>query len=240
MATFHLERQVTKAWDKLLDDAEACRDLYLQAGKPVPARLRRFLSDDDAGLETETKIVVPPPVMPPRPSVAAQDWIWLDHVNLTPATAVRTVLQAATEPMPVREVIEAVHRLGVEASEGTVANIGTRLHNLGQIVRSELGWKAQALGEVPVLYKGNAWGAPGTFDKTEVASYRRACLLHVFALSSDGLQPMQLLKTMETCDWFKVPLNKDILKLDLENMIEDGAIKRIGATGKYTRKEAAV
>lgn len=49
---------------------------------------------------------------------------------------------------------------------------------------------------------------------------------------------MQLFRALEGCSWLKTPVNKDLIKLDLETLQEAGSVRRGGGTtGKYFAEE---
>lgn len=231
---FALETKAIKAFTKWMEDGRTCRALFEQAHMALPEPLKRFLGETEREDTSAPRVVIPPLQAPPRPAEAEANWIWVPVIGMTPTGLVLGVLRRAPAPIPVRKIIDEIARLGAKPNEGSIQNIGTRLSNQHVITRSDDGWKLIQSDNAPVIYKGHAWGLHERFEKYEIAVYRRLCLLHVLRVHADGMQNMQLLKAIETCDWVNLPpLSKDVIKLDLESLQKEGEIKRIGNTGKW-------
>ncbi len=135
-----------------------------------------------------------------------------------------------------RQIIdEAERRGGTVKNEGSVANLGKPLEAEGVITRTASGWVLKAERLAPLLVDGFAWGPlSGVFNVQEIAAHRRQLILHVLGLQPSGLQQAQLLATLESCAWLNgVPVNKDLIKLDIETMAKAGLVRRVGPSSKW-------
>jgi hypothetical protein len=225
-----------RALTKLLDDAQECRALFEDARVAVPEVLARLLSAG-AGSNGSRKSTIPKPPSPSRPSGAAASWIWVPLKEASVVTVVRCVLQGAGQPLSRKEVRRQVARYKSDAADGSIDNIGTRLNGT-HILREDGTWRAANPSEPPILHEDHAWGPIDAFEMTDVAYHRREALVHVLKVQPDGLQPMQLVRTLEQCEWLHTPINKDLIKLDLEVLTGAGRVKKGGGTtGKYRAAE---
>jgi hypothetical protein len=234
---FNLEIKAFNALRDLMQQAAECRSLFESARLPMPDPLRRILGAEDEvdATEKSERIVVPPPKMPARPPGWQSDWIWLPTPKLTAQSAVCAVLGAATGPLSPNDIIERCGALGVDVVKGSVMNIGTRLAGGKDptIRRNDGQWSLLAAHKVPVLHDEHAWGAPSVFDKQELAAHRRQAVLHLLKLNSDGLQIVQITKALRECEWMRAPITKDLVKVDVQLLQQDGQAKRVGNSGKW-------
>lgn len=123
--------------------------------------------------------------------------------------------------------------MGAEVSRGTIANIGTRMFG-EQIERRDDGWVLMPNVQAPVLHEGFAWGPSEIFEAHEMASHRRAGIVHLLRVQGDGMQIAQIVNAMsEQCPWNKAPINKDIVKADVEYLDDIGLARRVGNSGKW-------
>lgn len=238
MDKYSSEEEAFAAFAALMRQARECRTLFETAGVPLPARLRIFLSDvmiADVARDVERPMtVVPPPDPPPRPTEWQERWIWVPVSDVNTSGLVRGVLRGAKNPMTPKQIMEAVRGLGKsDVNAGSVANIGTRLSEAGEIMRDDGMWSMIDRARAPVLHEGYAWGPPSAFEKQEVAAYRRMCIIHVLRAQPDGLQPIQLTRTLQHCDWLQAPCSNDLVKFDIQELQESQKIRRVGNTGKW-------
>lgn len=111
-------------------------------------------------------------------------------------------------------------------------NIGTRLSGK-QINRTDSGWQLISPEETGVLHEGYLWGPRAFFHKYELAAHRRLAILHVLSFFNGGLQLRQILEWLRKCNWVHAPVNKDLLKADLEILDRDEKIRKVGNSGKW-------
>jgi hypothetical protein len=238
-----LEEQAHAAFVQFAKEARKVRSAFESAGLVLPDRLRRFLHDEQpaAAAPAQPRLVIPPLPAPPRPAEAGENWIWVPAADMTIVGLVRCVLRASAGPVARDALLESLRKHRINVNPGSVANIGTQLDKAGEITRTDTGWTLVDSSMAPVINGSNAWGATqSVFESYELAARRRSCIVHVLRLQPDGLQPMQLLKQLEQCDWLHTPLSKDLIKADLQTLDDQGRAKRIGNSGKWRATEPIV
>jgi len=223
------ERRALEAMLRLLDAAEECRRLHAAAQLEVPLRLRRFLGESsvNGALSGPTS-----PPEPPRPSGVDDDAIWVAATECTAAILTLAVLRESGKPMRARDVVDGVLRANPEINSGSVLNLAARLDGTA-ITRDEHGWTLVSPSSSPTLFKGNVWGRTQMFTKQELAAHRRNGIVHILRTSADGLQVMQLVRTLESCPWQRAPMNKDLVKTDLQVLLDGGVVRRVGNSKKW-------
>lgn len=223
-----------EAFSKWMKDGESVRQLFAEAGVPLPPRLIQFLGGAGAG--SDERIIIPPPSSPKRPSGIDPKWIWVPTAGLLTKNLVLGVLRAAGTSMTPTAVIQAAVKTygGTIANNGSVMNLGKPLEADGTISRSEHGWLLRREGRAPMLIHEFAWGPIEIFTSHEVAAHRRQLIVHVLKMHPSGLQQAQLVSALASCDWLNgVPVNKDLVKLDIDALAKEQRIRRVGATSKW-------
>ncbi len=216
-------------------------------GMALPEPLMRFAGDVMGAAEApeseseseseQAQIIIPPPKAPPSPKEAAEGWIYIDAKVVGPRPLVLAVLRAAAEPMRAREVVDAMRDCGTNASPGTVVNLGAVLEAERIIERTEAGWTLIDVSRAPVLHEGFVWGPPDAFNVYDLAHHRREAVMHVLRLHDEGLQMMQLVRKLELCvKWLHAPVSKHLAKQDIEALVTEGRIRRVGNTNKWVAK----
>jgi hypothetical protein len=236
MADFGKEEAAQEAYTRLMKESREVRSLFESAGIPLPGRLARFFDEEVISSPSKRmKIQVPPPPMPPKPADYRDGWIWIPASSATPTTLVRAAMKGYGQPMNPRVVTSEVERLGGKSVvSGTIANIGTRLEAAGQISRVDGLWSLTDKSFPQVVHDGYAWGPVESFDKSEVAAHRRILIIHVLGSHSDGQQIVQLTRALQTCDWVRAPLSKDLVKMDLKQLQAEGKVRKGGGhSGKW-------
>jgi len=219
---------------KLLEQARRCQLLYERAQMSFPEPLKRVLGISGAAAVVRSgNLSIPAPQPPPVPNGAKSEWIWIPQESATPTTVALAVLRAAKAPLVAREVVAQVTEILPNVPRGSVNNIGTRLGGK-QIDRTEDGWRLINQDSAAILHEGYLWGPREIFHKYELAVHRRNAILHVLGFFPGGLQPRQILEQLRRCAWVHAPINKDLLKADLEILDEqERKIRRVGNSGKW-------
>jgi hypothetical protein len=234
-----LEEELDGKYRDLIGRVRSLRSDYEAAGMAVPPRVMLFLhgeaSPEKAAAEGPTMTIQPPapPLLPPE---ASDSWIWIPVGQLAPLTLVRGVLRRAEQPLPREAVVEAVTKVKPGVNPGSIANIGTRLSEQGVITRSEAGWQLVNPESAPVLYRDHAWGKSGmVFEPVDLANQRRNCVIHLLTAVSGGLQVIQIVKFLENKPWVHGPVTKDLIKTDMQTLMDEGRATRVGGGTKKWR-----
>jgi hypothetical protein len=202
--------------------------------------LLRFLGEErpvHTPAPKQHRVTIPPPDRPspvPPEAEGKDDWIWIGVEDATPTTVTLGVLRRAASPIPAGDVIEQVQRLRSEIPSGTVANLGTRFSGEGLISRTDSGWTLVDKTRAPVLCGNHLWGPVSVLTPQDLAAHRRDSLLHLLRGSPSGLQIVQMVSMLEGCrDWMRAPITKDLVKVDMQRLDQDGLVKRVGNTRKW-------
>lgn len=232
VGTFDREVIAYSAFQRLVEQATECKRLFEDARLALPAPLARLLGE---GVEPEDEVraVIPFPMKLNRPVSASADWIFVPMKQAVETTLVRAFLGAAGGKwMTATAVYTAVAAYKSDVSKGTIANIGTRLAQEEFIERGEDGWRIRDGKPFAVIADEHLWGSHQLFEKSDAAAYRRAVIAHALRCMPAGLQPTQIVKTVqECCPWYvkQVPINVDVLKADLPTLESAGLSRRVGS-----------
>lgn len=228
------EKEAIQSLADLIDGAEECRALYERADMALPEPLKRFL-----GLVTTSnghggepaQVVIPAPPRPRQPQEARPDWISINAKSASPQSVVMAILREASSPMRPRQLVDKVQEILPDVPSGSVANIGTKFHGTG-IQRSQEGWTLRSPDQAGILFDGRLWGPPSIFGVQELAAHRREGILHLLSLAHVGLQTAQIEEQLRRCSWLKAPVNKDLLKADINYLARERKVRRRGR-GKW-------
>ena len=228
---FNAEQEALRSLMDWLDQARKIQTLYERAHMALPEPLKRVLGMNVANDKSSSSQVAPPE-KPPMPPEAEADWIYISQGDATPTSVVLAVLRAAGAPLRAKTVAELVMEILPAVPYGTIANVGSRL-NGKEIERSEDGWRLLHPENAGVIYKGYFWAPPSLFDKFEVAAHRRDAIMHILESSPMGLQTLQILGELQKCSWVHAPINKDLVKEDMEFLQRKDKVKRRGNSKKW-------
>lgn len=227
-----VEREAYQSFTDLLGQAERCRTLFEHANIAIPEPLKRLLGISDSYTRAPQRALIPAPERNPPPG-AAPDWISIELKEAIATTLVLHVLRAShPQPMRPRDVATRVAELRPEISNGTIANIGSRLDKK-QIRRAQGMWGLIRQEDGAVLHQGRLWGPASIFDKYELASHRREAILHVLRHFPIGLQNLQILEQLKNLPWLHAPLTKDLVKEDMNTLLTERVVRRRGNTRKW-------
>ena len=233
------ETEAIQSLVSLYEQARRCRELYDRAQMALPEPLKRFLGLDQpehkSSAPTRLTANIPAP-QKKRPDGADADWLWVNARECSPTTLIPAVLRAASEPLSAKAVIEAVTNLAPQLVTGSIYNASTRLQRTGIINRSggrHGKWELKKPETAAVIDDGFLWGAKSMFLKDELAAHRREAIMHVLKHFEMGLELVQIVEQLRNCSWVKAPVNKDLLKADVEIMEAAHKIRRRGNTRKW-------
>ena len=115
---------------------------------------------------------------------------------------------------------------------GSIFNVGAKLHGK-KILRSDDGWTLIKPEYGGIISDKFLWGPKEIFQKTELAAHRREAIIHLLTVFKSGLQTRQIVDNLHKCPWVHAPINKDLLKADLEILAAKDAVKRQGNSKKW-------
>jgi hypothetical protein len=220
----------------LLEKAEETRRVYQSLRLPLPDALRRLIgsngTDEAGGAASGFKL----PAMPPE---AADDWTWIPLAESSPGTLVRALLHVATGPLKSKELYEQINAMGINASLGTVSNAAVRLETQ-EIIRRDVGggWVIAKPDQAGIISEGHMWGPQSIFTAQELAAHRREAIIQLLRKWSGGLQMVQLTEQLRQLDWLRAPVNKDLVKADLDRLQGENKVRRaLGHSRKWVLVE---
>jgi hypothetical protein len=232
MDRFEVEQKAARSLLELLDKAQECRELYEKAKMSLPEPLMRVLGMSENGSKPPARVEISGPMPSRKPHGFSNDWIWIDVKDASPTSLVLAILKDSASAVRAKDVTTKVAELLPESNSGSVANIGNRLD--GSVIRRDAdGWvliQRERGGEV---FDGKLWGPPSIFNKHELAAHRRDAILHVLRGFKSGLQTSQLTERLNGSSWVKAPVNKDLVKEDMEALASAKRIRRRGNSQKW-------
>jgi len=128
--------------------------------------------------------------------------------------------------------LEAVRKLKPDVVDGSIYNLLARYRGTF-LLQTDDGWKLGDPESAAVIYNGAAWGPPRVFQKYELAAHRREIILHLLKLHPGGLMTMQIVNLLEGSNHCKAPINKYLLKADMEILQKARRVKRISNSRKW-------
>lgn len=235
---FSAEMEATQSLVELYAQAKKCQALFERAHMALPEPLRRVLGMNGTEERSSAPANIAAPTKPPMPVDATPDWIWINAKSAAPAAIVLALLRESKSAVRPKELIDRVTTL-LDVPAGTVYNVGPRLEAKGIIKRSDDGWELVKRDAAGLIHKGYFWGAPSAFGKYDLAAQRREALLHVLGFHPTGLQIVQILQQLKRCSWVAAPVNKDLVKEDIQALVDEGKVERQGNTKnwKIARKD---
>lgn len=230
------EQEAVQSLIELYGHSKKCQQLYERAGMAIPEALQRFLgmngNSQKAMGHARTTASIPAPTRPNEPDGAEPNWIWISVKDATTTGVVLAILRAVKEPLRYKDVVSRVVEVLPDVLTGSVANIGIRLE--GTVVeRTPEGWRLLDRSKAGIIRDGLLWGSPAIFSKQELAAHRRDAILHVLRFFPSGLQTVQIVEQLHNCSWVQAPINKDLLKADLEVLADAKKVRRRGNTKKW-------
>ena len=212
----------------LLEKAEQTRQFYQGLRLPLPDALRRLIGSKGVGATSEFKL----PAMPPE---ATDDWTWIPLAESSPVTLVRALLRVATAPLKSKELYEQANAMGINVSLGTISNAAVRLETQQIIRRDDDGaWLIAKPDQAGVILEEHMWGPQSIFTAQELAAHRREAVLQILGKWPGGLQMVQLTEHLRQLEWLRAPVNKDLVKADLDRLQGENRVRRaLGHSKKW-------
>lgn len=232
---FSKETEAMKSLLALFESAKRTRRLFDEANMSLPEPLARFLGEERSRGPTvrEPTLQIPSPDWPKPPAdVAGTRHITVRLNELAPTTLVVALLQKAGGPLRAKELVGQVQNILPNASYGTIMNIGSRLSD-DLINKGSDGWSLKAGAKAPLIHGDRAWGEPELFSKQDVAAHRREAVEHLLRLNPGGLQIVQVVEQLKLCEWMLAPVSKDLVKIDVQELAQEGRAQRVGNSKKW-------
>lgn len=239
MSGFEREMRAYAALNQLLQDAEACRKLFEEAGLTLPDPLRRFLaaevlaasggsaasSHDVTGEQSnsnDTEI----------PDSASRDSLAIPWQDAAATTAALALLRKETRPMSAAMLAERAKSLGKDLSLGSLFNIGSRLEREGIISKTNGGWRLVRESRAPVLQDGYVWGPSELFSRQEIAGYRRE-QLRILLRENGPLSMSEAIARLREDSRIGDTVSKYVVQADLKDLGERGTIRQDKQTRRW-------
>jgi hypothetical protein len=233
------EQEAYQSVTALLELARKCEQLHQRAGLALPDRIQRLLGvsgSNGNGKSTSvarTVAQIPGPDQN-RPKSVASECISINTREAIVTTLVLAILKEANgEPVRPRDITDRVMKLRPDSTSGSVANSGTRLVADGVVERTDDGWKLLKPERAATIQDGLLWGSPDIFIPAEIAAYRRAAILHILKHYPKGQQIIQIVEALNDSSWFHATANKDMLKADMQDLLKNRKVRRVGNTRKW-------
>jgi hypothetical protein len=227
------EREALKSLMDLYDQAKKSQQLHEAAGMSLPEPIKRFLGINyqatGSSPAKEAASVSPPSYHAPQG--ASENWFSIQASEATVSSVALAILRQSGVMRP-RDLNEAVLDILPSATAGSVANMGVRLQ--GKVIdRAEDGWKLVDNSMAGIINNGRLWGPITIFSTQDIAEHRRESILHILKGYSTGLQTVQIVDQLRKCSWVHAPVNKDLLKVDMEVLQAKSKVRRRGNSKKW-------
>lgn len=208
--------------------AHKTAELHRKAGQqlppPIQALVTAIVGPEAAESEPKRPKLKRRPITSPFP-ILREGWISVAVGNALPQTLVPVLLAEAGHPLDSGALGDAIRKLGVDVTEGSLQNVGTRLKEARVIDHTPLGWTLRDASKVPTMKDGRLFGAPGFFQSIEVASYRREIILALLG-AYGALSRAQVINILRETPWLNAPAMLTPVKMDLLKLSEMGLIRR--------------
>ncbi|MDO8527162.1 MAG: hypothetical protein Q7T03_05680 [Deltaproteobacteria bacterium] len=225
------EAKAYQAFLNWLEEAKKVWILFEQEGVQVPESLRRVMDNNNSDGGQTRPMALRPPEHPSMPSEAKSDWYWIKANEAVLMTVVLAIIKQE-KIISTKDLITKVKKILPSQNEGSIYNVGANREGK-DISRAEDGWSLKEGIDAPILYEGYIWAPKRLLQKQDLAAFRRMAVRHLLASSSDGLQIMQVYRQLDSVNWLKTPLSKDLIKADLFAMKEDKRVKQQGNSKKW-------
>jgi hypothetical protein len=229
-----------KSYTALLEQALQCASFYDRAKLDYPDELKTLFGivRNDAGAKNghqpEKQIF---PQMLPRPDIVPQgmnaEWVSIPAKKAIATSLVLACLRMKGGRAKVREILDFVSEILPDVIQGTIANVGTRLVAEKIIRRDSDGWVLLNFEAAGYVLEDRYWAPAEIMLKQELAAYRREAILYILQSFKSGLQTVQIVERLRELTWMKAPVNKDLLKADMEILEADGKVKHSGNSKKW-------
>lgn len=224
--------EATESYLRLLNEARECRKLYLRAGMQLPPLLAMMFEEQNQGAVQLTLGMGGPDIdssrLSTKPPEAEDDWISLRAEDASPTTVALALLRGQNgRPIRAKDLSDLVTAILPHVASGSIYNLLNRLENESLAFEVEEGWEVRDEDVAGIISRGYLWSPPERLTKMDLAAHRREAILHL--LTKDRyLQVMQIVNKLRNWSWVHAPINKDLVKDDMQVLEKKGRARRIG------------
>jgi hypothetical protein len=223
---------------RLLTEAQDCKRHYEKAGIPLPTPLLRLLGEETiiSPHEQMSLKINSPDIdssrLATRPPEATKDWISIRAKDASPTTIALALLRDQDEPVRAKDLAARVHSILPNTVGGSIYNLLNRLEADGIVSNKDARWTLENKELAGVLTENYLWAPSDLLTKTDLAAHRREAIVHLLR-SESSMQIMEIVDKLHRWEWVKAPVNKDLLKIDMQVLDEQGLARRIANTRNW-------
>jgi hypothetical protein len=223
---------------RLLNEAQECKRLHEKAGIALPVGLLRFLGEEGnaSGHEQMMLKISSPDIdssrLATKPIEADREWVSIKAKDASPTTIALAVLRGLDEHIKAKDLSNRVTSISPNIVGGSIYNLLNRLEDTGDVVNGDEGWKLVNRDAAGFLSGEFIWAPPSRLTKQDLAAHRREAIIHILRNES-SMQIMEIVDRLHQWDWVKAPVNKDLLKTDMQVLEEQGLVRRIANTRNW-------
>jgi hypothetical protein len=232
MADLQSEIEAVSSYVKLLEAAKDCRRLHEKAGLTLPPPLLRLLGVDTKSVSQQLSFPLESPDMDPsrnatRPPEAEEDWISIHAAEASPTTVTLAILRGQDKPVKAKDLADQVSRVLPLSVGGSVYNLLNRLEMDDAVAQTLDGWSLVRRDAAGVISGEYLWAPAYRLSKQDLATHRREAIVHLLRRER-YLPVMEIVRKLLDWKWVKAPINKDLLKADMQVLEDKRLVKRIG------------
>jgi hypothetical protein len=227
------EQLAIASLQRVYHEAQECKRLFENAGMALPPTLLRLFGDDKVSRPSPPVAVIPPPSREHIPAGVKPDWISI-YANEASATSITlTIMRKENAPMRPKVLADRVKEILPDVVAGSIYNLGNRLIKDGILESTEEGWKLVKPEFAGVLDNDFLWAPLPALAKADLAAHRREGILHMLRMEPSGLQIVQIVEKLRSSGWMKAPVNKDLLKADMQILEKAELVRLRGNSRKW-------
>jgi len=223
---------------RLLNEAQECKRLHEKAGIALPIPLLRLLGEEGVAVGHEQMMLktsspdIDSSRLATKPDEAEREWVSIKAKDASPTTIALAVLGSLDEPIKAKALANRVTSISPNIVGGSIYNLLRRLEDGGDVTSDTNGWILANQDAAGLLSGEYIWAPPSRFTKQDLAAHRREAIVHILRNES-SMQIMEIVERLHQWEWVKAPVNKDLLKADMQVLEEQGLVRRIANTRNW-------
>ncbi len=251
---FQSERAAAKAFDNLLDQAEDCQRLFVEAGMAIPEPLKRLFGDGTSAAvptmpakpvaappfkltatdlatvrPSRSKTAVPnPPSKPdhgPIPAGADEGWVSILASSASPHALALAMFRTHEGTISSAELNSRIAELR-ERKGGAGYAILKRLQEEGVIEGDNHAWTIKTRSKGGILAGKWLWAKKEDLNVYDMAAARREAIM-ILLSESGPLTNAAMVKALDACTWNKAQINQHLVKADLRGLELDKLVLQL-------------